>query len=430
MDDLAMSTRRPRILFLAQTLPFPPDGGVKIRTYNILRLLARSFDVTALCFYRRQEDITEAEVEASVESLRKLADVQAFPIPQEHSRLRLAADHVRSLLTGRVYTASSYESRRFRAALGAALRRREFDLVHVDSLDLSGYFPALGTLPIACTHHDATSIQLVRRAETETSRLRRAYIRHQARLMAKEEADWCVRVHTNVVVSETDLETLRLRAPHGRYIIAPNGVDTAYFQPSDEPTEGIVCVGSTGWFPNRDALQHLATDILPHLRTDGGAPVMRWVGWASSEDRKMYAERYGIHLTGRVPDIRPHVAAASCYVVPIRAGGGTRVKILDAWAMGKAVVSTTVGCEGLDAVDGENILIRDRPDEFAAAVRQVLDDGTLRHRLGAAARELVEARYAWDRIGRSLTEEYLSIIESAGKESSGAGSTATAPPRM
>jgi polysaccharide biosynthesis protein PslH len=408
---MAMSTRRPRLLFLTQTLPFPPDGGVKIRTYNILRLLARSFDVTALCFYRRQEVTTEAELEASVVTLRELADVQAFRIPQEHSRLRLAADHLRSLLTGRVYTASTYESSRFRAALGEVLRRREFDLVHVDSLDLSSYFPALRNLPIACTHHDATSVQLLRRADTETSRLRRAYIGHQSRLMAKEEADWCGRVHTNVVVSETDLGTLRQRAPHGRYIIAPNGVDTTYFQPSEEPTEGIVCVGSTGWFPNRDALQHLATDILPHLRTEEGIPEMRWVGWASREDRKMYAERYGIHLTGRVPDIRPHVASASCYVVPIRAGGGTRVKILDAWAMGKAVVSTTVGCEGLDTVDGENILIRDRPEEFAAAVHQVLEDETLRHRLGAAARELVEARYAWDLIGRHLTQEYLSIIE-------------------
>jgi polysaccharide biosynthesis protein PslH len=427
---MVMSARRPRLLFLAQTLPFPPDGGVKIRTYNILRLLARSFDVTALCFYRRQEVLTESELEASVETLRELADVQAFPIPQEHSRLRLAADHVRSLLTGRVYTAPTYESSRFRAALDEVLRRREFDLVHVDSLDLSSYFPALGNLPIACTHHDATSVQLLRRADTETSRLRRTYIRHQSRLMAKEEAEWCGLVHTNVVVSETDLETLRQRAPHGRYIIAPNGVDTAFFQPSDETTEGIVCVGSTGWFPNRDALQHLATDILPHLRTEEGAPEIRWVGWASREDRKMYAERYGIHLTGRVPDIRPHVASASCYVVPIRAGGGTRVKILDAWAMGKAVVSTAVGCEGLDAVDGENILIRDLPEEFAAAVHQVLDDETLRRRLGAAARELVEARYAWDRIGRSLTEEYLSIIESAGEASSRPGSTTTVPPPM
>jgi polysaccharide biosynthesis protein PslH len=422
-----MTRERPRLLFLAQTLPFPPDGGVKIRTFNILRLLARSFDVSGLCFYRRHGGVTGADVEASLDALRDLADLRAFPIPQEHSRVRLFADHFRSLATNRVYTAFSYESSVFREALEDLLGRTRFDLVHADSLDLSGYFPALGNLPIACTHHDATSVQLLRRSETETSRLRAAYIRYQSKRMAEEEARWCGRVAVNAVVSETDRATLQQRAPRGRFVIVPNGVDTDYFRPVDGPTEGIVCVGSVGWFPNRDALTHLAVDILPHLRAAGVGSATRWVGWASPEDQALFRDRYGIQMTGRVPDIRPYVASASCYVVPIRSGGGTRVKILDAWAMGKAVVSTSVGCEGLDTVDGENILIRDRPEEFAAAVRKVLDDEPLRQRLGARARELVESRYAWDRIGRSLTKEYLSIIESVGKQQPGSPSAAMPP---
>jgi polysaccharide biosynthesis protein PslH len=418
-----MAERRPRLLFLSQTLPFPPDGGVKIRTFNILRLLARSFEVSGLCFYRRHGGVTDAEVEASVEALRDLADLRAFPIPQEHSRTRLGWDHFRSLLTGRVYTRFSYESRAFRAALEELLEANRFDLVHADSLDLSVYFPALGNLPIACTHHDATSVQLLRRAETEPSKLRAAYIRRQSKLMAGEEARWCGRVAVNAVVSETDRSTLQQRAPRGEYVIVPNGVDTEYFQPVSVPTEGIVCVGSVGWFPNRDALNHLAVDILPHLRAAGADHPTRWVGWASPEDQALFMDRYGIQLTGRVPDIRPHVASASCYIVPIRSGGGTRVKILDAWAMGKAVVSTSVGCEGLETVDGENILIRDRPEEFAAAVRMVLDDKPLRQRLGAAGRELVESRYAWDRIGHILTREYLAIIEAADRGTGSPGAS-------
>jgi polysaccharide biosynthesis protein PslH len=418
MDVSSMTPERPRLLFLAQTLPFPPDGGVKIRTFNILRLLARSFDVSGLCFYRRHGGVTEAEVEASVDALRDLADLRAFPIPQEHSRLRLSTDHIRSLATSRVYTAFSYESKVFRHALEELLERNRFDLVHADSLDLAGYFPVLGDLPIACTHHDATSVQLLRRSETERSRLRAAYIRYQSKRMAEEEAHWCGRVAVNAVVSETDRATLQQRAPNGRFVVVPNGVDTDYFRPENVPTDGIVCVGSVGWFPNRDALNHLAVDILPHIRAAGVEPPTRWVGWASPEDQALFMDHYGIQLTGHVPDIRPHVASASCYVVPIRSGGGTRIKILDAWAMGKAVVSTSVGCEGLETVDGENILIRDRPEDFALAVRQVLDDEPLRQRLGAAGRELVESRYAWDRIGRSLTEEYLSIIESAGQQPS------------
>jgi polysaccharide biosynthesis protein PslH len=402
--------RRPRLLFLAQTLPFPPDGGVKIRTYNILRLLARSFDVSLLCFYRREEGLTQRDVDGRVEALRELADVRAFPIPQEHDRIRLAWDHLRSLVRGRVYTVFSYESADFRRALEGLLTDRDFDLVHADSLDLSGYFPALGDLPIVCTHHDATSIQLRRRGEQEGAGFRGAYIRHQSALMAREEQQWCGRIEANVVVSETDLDTLRGRAPGGRFIVVANGVDTDYFQPAQSSHNGIVCVGSTAWFPNRDALQHFAEDILPHVRSAGVNPAVQWVGWASAEDIRAFRESHAVELTGRVDDIRPFVASAACYVVPIRVGGGTRVKILDAWAMGKAIVSTTIGCEGLDAVDGENIMIRDEPEDFAAAVRRVLDDEDLRNRLGAAGRRTVESTYSWDVISRALTEHYLALI--------------------
>jgi polysaccharide biosynthesis protein PslH len=406
----AAPQRRPRLLFVAQTLPYPPDGGVKIRTYNILRLLARSFDISVLCFYRREGGVTGAELDASVAALNKLADVRALPIPQEHSRTRLLWDHFRSLITGRVYTVFSYESRRFREALTSLLAAQEFDLVHADSLDLSGYFPALGSLPLICTHHDATSVQLRRRAEQEDSRVRAAYIRRQSKLMAREEARWCGRVDANIVVSETDYETFRGLAPHGRFIVVPNGVDTDYFKPSAAPCEGIICVGSTGWFPNRDALEHLAHDILPALRARGRDPAVRWVGLATAEDQQHYGERHRIELTGRVPDIRPHVASAACYVVPLRVGGGTRVKILDAWAMGKAVVSTSIGCEGLDAVEGVNILIRDDPAEFAAAVEEVLADCELRARLGASARRTVETKYSWEVIAESLMEQYQALM--------------------
>ncbi|HEV2735546.1 MAG TPA: glycosyltransferase family 4 protein, partial [Longimicrobiaceae bacterium] len=117
-----------------------------------------------------------------------------------------------------------------------------------------------------------------------------------------------------------------------------------------------------------------------------------------------------IGLTGYVEDIRPYVQRAACYVVPLRVGGGTRLKILDAWAMGKAVVSTSIGCEGLDARDGDNVLVRDDPAEFAAAVRQVLDDEGLRARLGEGARRTAEEVYDWEVIGRSMNREYLALL--------------------
>ena len=403
------SGARPRLLFLCQTLPYPPDGGVSIRTYHVLRLLAQAFDVTALCFFRASDRPTSRDVATSVTGLSEFAAVQAFPIPQEHAIGRLLWDHTRSLVRGRAYTVFAYESRAFRARLAELLARESFDLVHMDSLDLSGYLPALEGLPIVCVHHNIEATLLRRRAGLERRRWRAAYIRHQSRLVEREAQRWLGHVALNVAVSSADRDDLLRLAPGARCAVVPNGVDVGRFQPAGAPGTGIVGVGGTNWFPNHDALSYLATELLPRLRTRQH-PVVRWVGRASPEDQRRYRDAYDIDLTGYVDDVRPFVEQAACFVVPLRVGGGTRLKILDAWAMGKAIVSTSIGCEGLAAVDGENIVIRDTADGFAEAVAQVLEDVPLQERLGRAGRATVERQYGWELIGRNMVELYREVI--------------------
>ena len=400
-----------RLLFLAQTLPYPPDGGVQIRTYNILRLLSRRFDVTALCFYRRASHPTPEHVERSLEGLSELAEVEAFPIPQEHSRPQLLLDHAVSSATGRVYTVRSYRSSVFRERIRQLLCERTIRLVHVDSLDLSGYLRMVSGIPTVCTHHNVESALLRRRAEQESSSLRRAYLRYQSRLMRREEARWAPRVALNATVSPADAELLRDIAPGARTRVVPNGVDTRLFQPAAGGEDGIVFVGGYTWFPNRDALGYFAEQILPLIRKKDPDVPVRWIGRAPAAVREEYREHHAIELTGYVDSIQPLVGRAACYVVPLRVGGGTRLKILDAWAMGKAVVSTRVGCEGLDARDGENILIRDEPAGFADAVHQVLRDRALRERLGNAARKTVETTYDWDVIGQAMIPAYEELLD-------------------
>ena len=176
--------------------------------------------------------------------------------------------------------------------------------------------------------------------------------------------------------------------PNARFEVIPNGVDVDAFVPSaGGAKDGIVFVGGMSWFPNADALEFFDEEILPLVRARDERVKVTWVGRAKPDVIASYAKR-GIELTGHVDDIRPYVGSAACYVVPLRIGGGTRLKILDAWAMGKAVVSTSVGCEGLDAVDGQNILIRDDPAAFAAAVMMVLrDSGTTRVTRAERARD-------------------------------------------
>jgi glycosyltransferase involved in cell wall biosynthesis len=402
---------RPRLLFLCQTLPYPPDGGVNIRTFNVLRLAARSFDVTALCFYRRA---TARSVSGSVEALGRFARIEAFPIPQEHGRVRLLLDHARSVVRRRAYTVYAYESADFRRRLASLLATERFDLVHVDSLDLAGYLPMLGDLPVVCVHHNVESMLLRRRAEVERSRPKRAYMRLQARLLEREERRWAPRVALNATVSEEDRRLLQALAPGARTTVVPNGVDVDAFRPAPGRDRGIVFVGGTTWFPNKDALAWFAEAILPILRRRGVTAPVTWVGRATEAERAHYREAHGIELTGYVDDIRPYVHDAACFVVPLRVGGGTRLKILDAWAMGKAVVSTAVGCEGLEARDGENILVRDEPEAFAAAVEQVLADATLRRRLADGARCTAERIYSWEVIGERMAREYLGVVEARG----------------
>jgi glycosyltransferase involved in cell wall biosynthesis len=410
-QDIRIPTsRRPKLLFLCHKLPYPTTSGARLRSYNVLRILARHFDVTALFFYRKVEHADEKEVQDALRALGRFAHVEAFPTPQDHSRARFGADHLRSLLSRTAYTRFVYASRSFSARLGELLRSSRFDLVHVDSLDLAGYLPAIGSLPVVCTHHNVESALLERRARSERSPLLRRYIAMQAGLLRKEERRWCPRVSLNIAVSEADHHGLREIAPTGRYFVVPNGVDTDVFRPASGPQDGIVFVGPHSWYPNRDAMEYFSREILPLLRARHPDVPVRWVGRASDETRRLYRDEYGVELTGYVDDVQPHVHSAACYVVPLRVGGGTRLKIVDAWAMGKAMVSTSIGCEGLDARDGENILIRDTPEAFAAAVESVLTDGELRRRLEAGARMTAERVYDWDVIGEQMVPQYMSLL--------------------
>lgn len=420
-------TARPRLLFLCQTLPYPPDGGVWIRTYHILRLLSRAFDITALCFERTPMDGTDPArlMQAGVEALGRFAHVEVFPIPQRHSRTRFVWDHVRSVARRQVYTTFRYESHDFATRLQAILRSTPIDLIHVDSLDLAGHLAACADHPVVCVHHDVTSLQLGRRAGIEGSEWRRAYLRHQARLTEQCEREWCGRVALNVTVSAEDAAALTRIAPGARVAVVPNGVDVDEFRPGGRGGRGIAYVGGLHWFPNADALHYFATGILPHIRAVRPETPVAWIGSATAEQRRHYAERFDIDVTGYVDDVRPGMRDAACHVVPLRAGGGTRLKILNSWAMGKPVVSTSIGCEGLDAADGRNILIRDDPKEFASAVVGVMEDEAGARRLGEAGRTTAEQQYSWDVIGRSLIERYLDVIHvNRRSTTSGLGATA------
>lgn len=406
-----MTSARPRLLFLGQTLPFPPDGGVHIRMYHVLRLLSRAFDITALCFYRRSERQGDHSVRAAIEGLAPFARVEAFPIPQEFSRPRLVWDHLRSTVRRRAYTWFTYDSGSLLGRIGELRSGQRFDIAQIDSLDLAACLPHLEGIPVVCVHHNVESALLRRRAAIDAHPLRSAYLGFQAALLERLEQEWCDRVALNVCVSREDVGVLQRLAPTAKYAVIPNGADVERFRPGPPPTAPLVLgVGGLNWGPNREGLDHFCASILPHLRRLRPAAQVMWVGRASDDDRREYRERHGVELTGYVDDVRPWLARAACVVVPLRSGGGTRLKILDAWAMAKAIVSTSVGAEGLAAEEGVNIMIRDDPEDFAVAVAKLLDDPTARERVGAGGRRTAESVYAWEALGTGMIERYRELL--------------------
>lgn len=401
---------RPKLLFLCHTLPFPLDGGGWIRTYHVLRLLAREFDVTLLCFERVGVSHRRggSDIDRGRAALSKFAAVEIFPVAQNDSRVRYLWDHLRSVLQRRVYTDFVYDSKAMRERLETLLREQRFDLVHCDSLDLEDYLPLCEGIPLVCAHFDVESAFWRRRAQIEGSAPRRWYYGFQAERMEQRERRWSARADLNVMVSELDGARLQELSPQARWTVVPNGVDIEEFSPEPGIEAGVAYIGGTNWGPNLDALRFFCDEILPHVSGVNG-PV-RWVGSASEREQRHYRERFGVELTGYVEDVRPSMRDAMCIIVPLRTGGGTRLKILNAWAMAKPVIATRVGCEGLEAVDGQNILVRDDPVEFADAIRRLAEDAALRRRLGENARQTAEQRYSWNVIGDSMLATYRGLL--------------------
>jgi len=407
---------KPKLLFLSQTLPFPPDSGVKVRTYHTLQILSERFEVYALCFYRKGHTGEATDVQGSVEGLSRFASIQAFPIPEEWSSARRVNNHVRSLLTGRAYTKYVYEEEEYRSAISRLLEEHDFAAVHFESLDLVTYLDdgLEVDLPIVCVHHNVESRLLRRRATRSENSLLGRYIAHQAKLTEREEKNWAGRVELNVMVSEDDAATLEAIQPEARTIVVPNGVDTDFFQPGESHCgETIAFLGGTEWFPNRDGLEFFAEEILPLVRDARPDVTVEAIGRCSEVERIRFERNHDVVLTGYVPDVRPYLRRAACMIVPLRVGGGSRLKILDSWAMGKAVVSTPVGCEGLDARDGENILIRESPPEFAAGILSLLEETSLRTGIEKNARRVAEETYSWDAVAGILLGVYDELLQYA-----------------
>lgn len=408
-----------RVLFLSQIVPYPPHGGVLQRGYNLLRELGRRNDVFLLAFVHTDVLGTAALVEQSKRELGKYCrHTEYFALWPKRSPLIGKLGYLWGGVSTLPFSVLAHRSRPFAAAIGSLVARECFDLVHFDTLALAQFRHLVGATPSVVTHHNIESQLLQRRAERENRGWARRYLADQASKMRAYEASQCGKFDLNIVVSDVDGVALRANVGDVRTTTIANGVDVAYFRPEGMVTEEspptLIYTGGMNMFANSDAVLYFLREIWPLVKQR--MPQSRFFAVGQDPPAELIAIARGrsdVVVTGYVEDIRPLVARASVYVVPIRVGGGTRLKVLDAMAMGKAIVATRIGAEGLHVTDGKDILLADAPRDFADATLRALGDTSLRARLGQQARARVEGEYSWDMIGLRLQAAYASVARVA-----------------
>jgi sugar transferase (PEP-CTERM/EpsH1 system associated) len=394
-----------RILWLSAGLLLPLDKGGKLRTWHLLRHLAQRHDITYLSF---ADPETPAHI---LEGMREVCSTLETIPRREPAKGSLAFyASAASRVTDRLpYAVGKYRSAKYARALSQLLASGSFDLLVCDFLVPAVNMPASLPCPAVLFTHNVEADIWRRHYEQQTNRLSRWLFRQQWQRMLRFEGGTLARFDLVLAVSDTDKETFaRLYPEHmpSPVFTVATGVDTTYFAPrAARPSPcHLVFTGSMDWLPNVDAMTHFCRDVLPLIRAEEPGTTLSIVGRSPTPAVTRLADLPGVEVTGSVEDVRTYVDRASVYVVPLRIGGGTRLKIFEAMAMGKAVVSTTVGAEGLPVVHGEHVWLADTPAEFAAAVVSLIREPARRVLFEDAARDLVVRAYDWSAVAGQLEE--------------------------
>ncbi|MEW5804351.1 MAG: glycosyltransferase [bacterium] len=397
------------ILFLSTTIPYPPIDGHSQRTYYLLKHLAERHRIHLIGFVKKPDDWGSAQI------LREFcAGVYPFVLPEDVSRLDLGLSLACNLFSSDPFVVRKYFHPQTRLTLEKIFQKDRIHLMHCDMPNLTVYVNSRNGPPAITVHHDLEWTLMERRADMESNFCKKWYFSRQAQRWQRYLARIEAKTRLHVVVSDLDRQRLEEISPlHIPVRVAPNGVDVEYFQPRPcVPVEKtILFLGGMHVFQNADGVEYFLKSVWPLIQDMEKGVKCLIIGQNPSRQLQNLASETGAWMPGFVEDVRPFLASAGLMVVPIRIGSGTRLKILSAMAMGKAVVSTSVGCEGIDARDGEHLLVADTPLDMARQVVEVLRNPALQKRLGENGRRLVEEKYSWARIARIMEDVYQEAVE-------------------
>jgi sugar transferase (PEP-CTERM/EpsH1 system associated) len=396
-----------RVLHFAPRVCWPLDTGAKLRNYHLARVLSEKAEVTLLAF---------TDAEQSLEQLEKFYE-QVIAVPRDPGYT--LSKIIRGTLGNTPLPVLNYTTGSMKHALEKVLRERNFDIVQVEGIHLMSYLPIIAAphpRPLMiCDWHNVESELMGRYSGREPNILKRAYAGKTARLMGDFERRAMREFDAHVAVSQRDAQQLRSLNRDARVFVIENGVDTAHYEEGAidgglRKPNRIVFVGSMDYHANIDGAVSFARDVWPGLRERHPELTFTVVGRDPASEVRELRSTPGIKVTGTVDDVRPFYREALAAVVPLKVGGGSRLKILEAMAAGVPVVSTTLGAEGLEVHDGEDILIADTNEQLAEKIVSVIESEELRQRISAAGHVLVAERYDWSRLGANLFEKYQQLL--------------------
>jgi polysaccharide biosynthesis protein PslH len=389
-----------KILWVKAGKLLPVDTGGKIRSFNILRHLAKEHEVTLLSYYGGTRDL---QYEAAI--TQQLPRTESIHTAAPEGALAQSLDYIFRLPSPVPYAVTKFTRPKVRRSVAQWLSNGSLDVAVCDFLSASLNFPERFAAPVVLFQHNVETMLWRRMAYAERAPWTKLSYSIEARKMGSYETRTLRRFHNVIAVSEHDRNTMLALSPGCSITVVPTGVDTEQYQASPSVSGNppvVLFTGSMDWEPNIDAVEYFCREIwprvlaaLPNARFQivGRTPHARVRALASSS----------VEVTGTVPSITDYLRSATVVVVPLRIGGGTRLKIFEAMAMAKAMVSTSIGAEGLDVTDGRDLMIADNAQSFAAAIIKLLQEPELRRKYEQAAAVLA-ARYDWSQIARRFAE--------------------------
>ena len=399
------------ILYVTTQIPCKRTGG-QVRQFHLIRELSHWHQITVISFLRSEE---EAELKALEEFGVKYLAIPFSQPAREQGWENRWKSWKQAIFDPRPHYASIYPVERLLPALEQAIAQRTWDVVNFEYLDTAPLSTAIGDHSWILTAHNVESLNASSQAEMEPKATHRLKARIEASKLRRWERKWVESSTACLTVSELDARRLRQLAPKGKFCVIPNGVDSKAFEPDPHNTRHknrIVFFGNLAYPPNRTGLRWFIERVFLQLRESIPDVSLEIIGPHAAGEILEYGEYPGVKIVGFVEDIRPHLWDAELCIVPLFSGGGTRLKILEAAAAGCAVVSTSLGAEGLELAGGIEFLMADNPQDFNLKIKDLLENPDLLAKITRNALEAVKKRYDWCTIAHELDQVYSCMVNS------------------